>query len=89
MSISGQSPRWSFRNLSKYSPHRNGHTREIPRQYVTMELAAEPRATAGMPRRRASSTMSNTSRKYGARPHFLMTSNSDISRERTSGVNER
>ena len=86
--MSGQSPRCSFKNRSKYSPQRSGQTREIPRQYVTIELAADPRATAGIPRRRASFTMSNTSRKYGAKLHFLMTPNSRISRSCTSGVTE-
>src|SRR5208282_631027 len=62
---------------------------EIPRQYVTMELAAEPRAMAGMPRRRASSTMSQTRRKYGARFSFSITSSSCVSRASTSGRSGR
>ncbi len=89
MSISGQSPRCSFKNLSKYNPQRNGHTHETPRQYVTIELAAEPRATAGIPRRLASSTISHTSKKYGARCSFSITPNSCVSRDNTSGRSGR
>jgi len=57
--------------------------------YSTIELAADPRATAGIPRRWASSTMSHTSRKYGAKPRFSMTSNSRVSRVSTSGRSGR
>jgi len=81
--MSGQSPRLLVQKPFKVQSPPQRHTREIPRQYVTIELAADPRATAGIPRRRASSTMSHTSRKYGARCSFSMTSSSCVSREST------